>query len=95
MRVPVEEAAGFFITGADITKCKKLDEVLHLSEERLRIASGNASDAIMEWDFSTDKIRTFGKVRGPERNQFPGTMEEMTRSSIPTTASACCPLCNG
>ena len=81
--MPGEEAAGFLIAGADIAKRKELDEALHLSQERFLIAAENASDAIMEWDFSTDKIRTFGRVRSPDRNQFPGTMEEMTRMLHP------------
>ncbi|HEY9162094.1 MAG TPA: PAS domain S-box protein [Desulfomonilia bacterium] len=70
----------------DITERKLSEDALFASEERFRIAAGNASDLIWEWNIHDGSLQWFGAVDdmlGYEQGEFPRTIEAWEESIHP------------
>jgi PAS domain S-box-containing protein len=65
---------------ADITERKRMEERLHETEERFRIAAETSNDAVYEWDLQ-HSVQWFGKIDemlGYGPGEFPRTFDAWT-----------------
>jgi PAS domain S-box-containing protein len=74
-----------FITSiSDISERKKVEEELHASESRFRIAAETSNDVIYEWDLKQE-VKWFGKIDemlGYAPGEFPRTLDGLGMKNV-------------
>jgi hypothetical protein len=81
--VPIKhdkEVKNVIMISADITEHKRMEERLHETEERFRIAAETSNDVVYEWDMQ-HSIQWFGKIDemlGYGPGEFPRTFDAWT-----------------
>ena len=72
--------------GMDITERKRVEEALHVSEERFRVAAESTSDLVYDWDMIRGRLEWFGNIDGMlgyAHGQFPRTIEAWEKGIHP------------
>lgn len=76
----------FMIVVRDITERKKIQEALHVSEERHRLAMMVANDGLWDWDLTTNEVYfdpRYYIMAGYEVDEFPHRLEEFQQRVHP------------